>query len=186
MLSRVEKTGWRLAALAVLVWAAWMPVEGRTVSRRRDVTIRPTFEANVLVAALPSVLTPPAVQPGWRLISMIADDIDADGDLDVVANDGSLDLIVWINDGTGRLTRQETRQASDVQSDASAPGFANQPVGSETFVHIPFSFLQPDSSIASILVERSRPRWDGSTDALQPAFVSGRTPRAPPISLPLT
>ena len=34
---------------------------------------------------------------------MIAEDIDADGDLDVVANDGSLDLIVWTNDGSGRL-----------------------------------------------------------------------------------
>src|SRR5581483_7572032 len=32
-------------------------------------------------------------------------DVDADGDTDLVANIGSLDLGVWINDGQGRLTR---------------------------------------------------------------------------------
>jgi hypothetical protein len=70
-----------------------------------------TIDANSLMASLPSGLTPPAA-PGLRVVAMVASDIDADGDLDLVANDGSLDLIVWINDGTGHLTRQAGHQRS--------------------------------------------------------------------------
>lgn len=40
------------------------------------------------------------------LTSIVVADIDRDGDADVVATDGALHLFVWINDGTGRLTRQ--------------------------------------------------------------------------------
>lgn len=40
------------------------------------------------------------------LTSIVVTDIDRDGDADVVATDGALHLFVWINDGTGRLTRQ--------------------------------------------------------------------------------
>lgn len=171
---------WRPVTLGAIVCAAWLPVQGRTLSHRSDMSSRPAFGANVLVAALPSVLAPPTVQPGWRLISMIANDIDADGDLDVVANDGTLDLIVWINDGTGQLTRQEGRRPGERPSQASAPTVADQPAGSDPVVQIPSSCLQLDSSIASALVGQPQPWCDRSTDALQPAFVSNRTPRAPP------
>jgi hypothetical protein len=182
-MSRVAKTGWKLAAFATLVYVALMPVTGRTESRHGQIVSRPTFEAHTLVAALPAVLTSPAVQSSWHLISMVANDIDADGDLDVVANDGSLELLVWINDGTGRLTRRQNRPASTLRPDASGPGFAGEPAGSDAAIHGLLSFLQPQSSIASALAERSRPRSDGTTHPLQPAFVSSRTPRAPPAAV---
>jgi hypothetical protein len=183
---RIVKYGLRFATVATLACVALMSAEGRTVSREGDTPSRPTFDANALVATLPSVLTPPAVGSGSRLVSMIADDIDADGDLDVVANDGSLNLIVWINDGTGHLTRQETRQTSNLWSEAPGPGFANEPAGSETFIHSLSSFLQPDSAIVSLPSEPSRPRWGVSTAALQPDPVSGRIPRAPPVPVVLS
>jgi len=52
-------------------------------------------------------------------VAVVAADIDADGDIDVVATDGSLNLLVWINDGTGRFTR---KRPAPIQRHADAPG----------------------------------------------------------------
>jgi len=180
-MSRLVGTARVFAAFVTLVCVSWIPVEGRIASRLHGIASRPTFAANTLLATLPDVLAPPIVQRSWQLVSMVIHDVDADGDLDVVANDGSLDLIVWINDGTGHLTRRTTRPANDVQSDASGPLLVHQPE-SVAVLHSFFSFLQPPLSIGSVLSERSRPRSDGSGDALQPTFTSARTPRAPPVS----
>jgi hypothetical protein len=41
---------------------------------------------------------------GDRLVAIVTADIDADGDLDVVASDTDLQIHVWVNDGAGHLT----------------------------------------------------------------------------------
>jgi hypothetical protein len=178
---RLVRTARLFAAFVTLVCVSWIPVEGRIASRLHGVASRPMFAANTLLATLPAVLAPPIVQRSWQLVSMVTNDIDADGDLDVVANDGSLDLIVWINDGTGHLTRRKTRPASDVQPDAAGPSLAGPPE-SGAVLHSFFSFLEPRLVIGSVLSERSRARSDCSAETLQPAFASVRTPRAPPVS----
>jgi hypothetical protein len=172
----------RLAALTALVCIAWIPVHGRTVSRHGELSSRSTFEASVWAAALPQVLTAMAVPPGWQLVSMIADDIDADGDLDVVASDGSLDLIVWINDGTGRLNRQGSRKASGPPQSLSGPGLSDQAPGSQAVASIPTSTPQTDSSITFCLIDQSRARSTEPNDPSPTFFVSTRSPRGPPTS----
>jgi hypothetical protein len=47
----------------------------------------------------------PGVEPGTKVVAAALADIDADGDLDLVASDGTLDLLVWSNDGSGHFTR---------------------------------------------------------------------------------
>jgi hypothetical protein len=39
-----------------------------------------------------------------RFFALVTTDLDADGDDDVIASNGALDLLVWINDGSGHLT----------------------------------------------------------------------------------
>ena len=56
------------------------------------------------------------------LTSIVVADIDADGDADVVATDEALNLFVWINDGTGRLTRQRPSPARPASTDGERPG----------------------------------------------------------------
>jgi hypothetical protein len=48
----------------------------------------------------------PGVEPGTKVVAAALADIDADGDLDLVASDGTLDLLVWSNDGSGHFTRK--------------------------------------------------------------------------------
>ncbi len=183
---RLARTGWRVASLAALICAVWVPIQRHASSASASVPSRPTFDSTVLVAALPSVLSPPAVQPGSRLVSMVAEDIDADGDLDVVANDGSLDLIVWTNDGSGRLSRQQGRDGPGLRSEPAAPGLADQPAVFDTIVPLPFASLDGTPRILAVTPDQS-PLWsDRSAGALLPALVSTRTPRGPPVSRLLT
>ena len=159
---------------------AGIPVQVRMATRQSDRSARSTFEASVWASALPSVLIAPAVPPGWQLVSMIADDIDADGDLDVVANDGSLDLVVWINDGTGRLSRQAGRKPRTLPQKMTGPGLSDHPTGSQAVAQTPASVGQIHPSTALCLPNESQGRWTASPDALALHFISARSPRGPP------
>jgi hypothetical protein len=53
--------------------------------------------------------------------AVIEGDIDHDGDLDLVAATPSGDVLVWLNDGHGRFTRQEASRAQVV---SGAPAFS--------------------------------------------------------------
>ena len=183
---RLARTGRRVALLAALLCALWVPTQHHAVSPSAAVPGRPTFDSTALVAALPSVLSPPAVQPGSRLVSMVAADIDADGDLDVVANDGSLDLIVWTNDGSGRLSRQQGRTSAGLRSEPAAPGLADQPAMLDTIVLPPSAPLGVKPRILAVAPDQSPLWWDRSAGAPLPAFVFTRTPRGPPVFRLLT
>ena len=68
-------------------------------------------------AQIPEGFVLPASDAGVRVSSFVTADLDADGDLDIVAAelsaDGLVGIVVWVNDGTGRLTREaaETRSS---------------------------------------------------------------------------
>ena len=159
-------------------------MHGRGADRFESAAKRWTFAASVWIATLPIGLTPPAVPPRWQLVSMIADDIDADGGLDVVANDGSLDLLVWINDGTGHLTEQHNGKPSLSFPKLSGSGLSDRGNDSHASAHMGSSFLQADSPITSVVTDDSRSQWTGYRDALPSSVVSTRSPRGPPFSFP--
>lgn len=56
------------------------------------------------------------------LTSVVVTDIDRDGDADVVATDEALNLFVWINDGTGHLTRQRPAPARNGAAESERKG----------------------------------------------------------------
>lgn len=172
----------QFATLAAWVCAVWVPVHGVTARPNGEGSERPTLDATAWLSTLPGVLTPPSVPPGWQLLSVIADDIDADGDLDLVANDGSLDLIVWINDGTGHLSRQHGGKPSRSPQKMSGPTFSDQPPGSQAVAHTAFFVLHEDSSFGSDVTIGSRRPFGGPTDPSMTLLVSARSPRAPPLS----
>ena len=145
-----------------------------------------TIDATSLMASLPAGLTPPTAL-GLRVVSMIAEDIDADGDLDVVANDGSLDLIVWTNDGRGSHPERRRQGRGDLA------GLRPEPVGggrpSPTARRCPTPSRRPtfaslDTAIRACVRDHAgdqSPLWsDRSGDALLTTCVLSRgTPRGP-------
>jgi hypothetical protein len=97
--------------------------------------------------------------PTGGLVAAVTADIDADGDLDVVATDQALNLLVWVNDGSGHLTRQRPRHSGGESTSAPAPAFERR-AGSlalATFNDPPFARLGQRPDLDTRLNAASRP-----------------------------
>jgi hypothetical protein len=120
---------------------------------------------------------------GRDFVSMIAADIDADGDLDVITSDSNLDLVIWVNDGHGRLSRRAARQPSSLQPEPAAPSVQNR-------TNIPAASVQSDpptivvhaKALNHIVVHAGAVAGAYALIPPIPA-VTTRTPRAPPSPL---
>lgn len=93
----------------VAVRAHSMPFSGIAVEGDRDTPLPAGFAAAVDRAT------------SDRFVRVVAGDVDRDGDIDVVASLGSLDLIVWTNDGAGHFTRLASSAHTALQNQPPAP-----------------------------------------------------------------
>jgi hypothetical protein len=170
------------ALFAALMCVLLAPQQRPSIGVPVTVLTLPTIDSSALVAALPSVLSPPVLKPGSRLVSMVAEDIDADGDLDVVASDGTLNLIVWTNDGSGRLSPRQGHDVAVLQSEPDDPDFSHSSRTADSLVPSASVSLEigprsfgPAPNQSLLLADRS---------VLAPAspIASTRAPRGPPAS----
>jgi len=69
-----------------------------------------------------------------RFVSVVADDVDQDGDLDVVASVGSLDLLVWQNDGAGHFSRLPSSQRRALQTQPPPPAVDGDSIASNEWI----------------------------------------------------
>ena len=133
-------------------------------------------------AVLPEGFTLPSSDVDLTVSSIVAADLDADGDLDIVASErvsGSLAILVWENDGAGKLTRRQPAQRKALDSAPASPSFEQHQSGT-------LASIQPDNQavesgaadLQATIAERSsaRPR---APDVASPAFDALRS-RAPP------
>ena len=84
-----------------------------------------------------------------RFVRVVASDIDRDGDIDVVASVGTLDLLVWANDGTGHFSRLPASQRQEVRAQPPAPSFDDEGLASNHWIHDDHSrgaYLEPLSA----------------------------------------
>ena len=126
-----------LAAIVALAGAGWPRAVSQSMTALPSAESPRTVEAATLVAGLPLNLASP-LEPGLRVVALAASDIDDDGDLDLVASDGSLDLLVWLNDGAGHMTRRYGHQSGGWRHD---PADASNDVA-----HTPVSAIAATSS----------------------------------------
>jgi hypothetical protein len=118
-----------------------------------------------------------------RFVRVVADDVDRDGDVDVVASLGSLDLMVWKNDGAGHFTRVPSADHPAFQTQPPTPTVDGQSFGSDEWIqnddrhvarHAPPS-PNPDPAPAVAIVQQLRviPPRSGPRP---------RSSRAPPLA----
>jgi hypothetical protein len=121
-----------------------------------------------------------------QFVRVVADDIDEDGDLDVVANVGSLDLLVWENDGAGHFSRSSSHRRESLRTQQPAPSVDGDLVAAD-------EGMQNDDG-HDLQVERPEFVIDGGPETFLFARArvvdrqtdrSLRVPRAPPLTLPL-
>jgi hypothetical protein len=93
-----------VAIVATIIGAVRFPAGTHASSVRYQDLARTSAAATI-----PEGFILPASDAGVRVSSFVAADLDADGDLDIVAADrsnGAIGIVVWVNDGAGRLTRK--------------------------------------------------------------------------------
>lgn len=69
-----------------------------------------------------------------QFVRVVADDVDRDGDIDVVASLGSLDLIVWTNDGAGHFTRLPSSHHLAFQTQPLSPSVDGDSAASNEWI----------------------------------------------------
>jgi hypothetical protein len=111
--------------------------------------------------------------------SLIAEDIDGDGDLDLVAGAPSGQVMTWLNDGHGRFTLQKPRRSYGVSPETIfADALQGEPVA--LGVNAPLAMPRIRSRMA-VVVTLSRPPTGPLASGL--GVLSLSSPRAPPVSL---
>jgi hypothetical protein len=115
-----------------------------------------------------------------KVISVVAADIDHDGDLDLVAMAPSGTLMVWLNDGRGRYALQEALH--DLKQVSSAPmvtnSLTNDPIALGTSSP---TVAPPGRSDTAVVVTQIRPPTNPPAFAL--SFLSLPSLRAPPLAV---
>jgi len=127
-------------------------------------------------AAARALPLPPSVESlpdnTTRFASIIAADIDADGDLDVIATDHALNLYVWVNDGAGHLTRRNPARGDRWQPLPPAPLVERRPASSPSFTQANPPSDRRDTGGAVVPPS-------GTRTVIVGAPVVSRSPRAP-------
>ena len=121
-----------------------------------------------------------------RFVRVVADDVDRDGDIDVVASLGSLDLMVWTNDGAGHFTRVASSPHPAFQTQPPAPSVDGQSLTSSEWIQ---NGQPRGAGVASLRAYRSddpeAPFSLIAGDAFARYGPRVRSSRAPPISFAL-
>jgi hypothetical protein len=133
MMRRLRTAVFGVALLLTAFLCAWSP---RTASSWRDLT-DPFDKAlhSDLVTGLPPGFTASLDRAtSDQFVRVVADDVDRDGDIDVVASLDSLDLAVWKNDGAGHFTRQPSSRHLALQTQPPAPSVDSDPLTSNEWI----------------------------------------------------
>jgi hypothetical protein len=136
----------RTATTAILGIAIALLVHPSTRSGSRFLNVRATsLSTRPAAGQLPAGFILPPSDAQLPVASLIAADLDADGDLDIIAADtanGLVGIVVWVNDGTGQLTREAPRRGSNFGSDPAPPSLAHHDSASIVSVQPPGPAIQ--------------------------------------------
>jgi hypothetical protein len=102
----------------------------------RDVMVafEPSFRADASVALPAGFAATIDRATSDQFVRVVADDVDRDGDIDVVASLDSLDLAVWKNDGAGHFTRQPSSRHTSLQTQPAAPSVDSEALTSNEWI----------------------------------------------------
>jgi hypothetical protein len=168
-----------LAALAAFSWTTAPRGDRLFHARVRGSLFGLSRTSSFVAASLPDSLKPPSIDLSRTFLSLIAADIDADGDLDVVGIDEFRRLVVWENDGTGQLTRKSPTQPDGAGASRALPWVADQPATTQASMHhrsAPLDVSMARCADACGYLPRSSAVASGP---LSPTL-STNSPRAPP------
>lgn len=125
--------------------------------------------ARAAATAVPQGFVLPSSDVDVKVSSLVAADLDDDGDLDIVASEGasgSVAILVWENDGAGRLTRREPKQQRSLEGGPASPSFERHQRETPASVQTDSPAMEPLSAHARLVLATAssdRPRAPGIT-----------------------
>lgn len=170
-----------LAAITAALLLLCVGVRGYAAGAEIPVDTLPVSAA--AVADLPPGLTIPRDDPSIQdALRVVASDIDDDGDLDLVANDGSLEIAVWENDGAGHLTRKRPAHDAGWLPDLPGPEWDSGTGSALTGVQSDPSTVGSDTTARSAPLDVTRKRSEAPPRLNTPFLDDSRGSRAPPAT----
>ena len=171
---------WLLASVAVL---ATVIERVQVADRAPSWTAGAMFQRRPIAKQLPQGFVLPPADVDLKALSLVAADLDSDGDLDIVAADnsnGSIGIVVWVNDGAGHLTRKDPAAPKNLGSQPAAPSIDHRPATFAASIQ-PHTGAVDEAGGTTRLAPPAR-RWGPSLDvaAISPARATLRA-RAPPV-----
>ena len=147
----------------------------------------PTPSRPILAPLHPPSELPPALQASLShqavtLVSAVAADIDADGDLDIIGSDDHLALIVLVNDGQGHLSRRVAHLPSTLRPEPADPALHDRGDAPTASVQNEPPTTGPDTARTFDLRDPLTFAPRGRRQAAPAALISTRVPRAPPMA----
>jgi hypothetical protein len=129
---------------------------------------------------LPTALAQAAIADGRPLVSIVTADIDADGDLDVVASDSALQIHVWVNDGAGHFTAQEPVRSMTWRAVPPLPSVDGRPIFLASCTTGNPPSLDADGRVIAWTLTPPTRITLAASGGRSHLDASTRTPRAPP------
>jgi len=166
-----------LTAILALLAGAWIEVEATPLARSQS-----REAAYSALSAFPDDIDLSAADRLSAALAMVAVDLDADGDLDIVGLDASLTLLVWENDGAGSLTLKEPSDSPKIVSDGDDPSL-DSPAITEISDQGDTSSVRLERRSDPVSPTGSRCVCTDSPIPLRTRTRSSSTPRAPPLSI---
>ena len=118
-----------LICAAVVALLATMAAGHMRLPQAAAVNLVRFRQTHSVAKQLPAGFVLPPSDVDLKISSLVAADLDADGDLDIVAADaanGSVDILVWVNDGGGRLTRKQPERPNTLGAGPQEPSVDRQ------------------------------------------------------------
>ena len=171
------------SALAVAMFAAIAGAVVRAPDTRVPITRGFDLTRQSAAKQLPDGLMLPSSDVNLDVASLVAADLDADGDLDIVAADtsaGSLGIVVWVNDGAGHLTRERPADGRSLATEPASPSIEHRQgtVPASTQPNTP-AVDAPAVSVRYALPARP---WNlPATPDARSALLSALPSRSPPV-----
>ena len=143
-----------------------------------------SFHNHSAAKQLPQGFTLPSSDLDVKVSSLVAADLDADGDLDVVAAQhvhGVVNIVVWENDGAGRLTRRQPSPPKTLSSEPSAPSIDEGGGATAASIQPETAAIAPSCEAGRLRLPEltcERPRAPDASSA----DVAGLRSRSPPLN----
>jgi hypothetical protein len=174
---------WRWLARFAIIAAAVAVMSSLNPPGAAPTPSRPILTPLHPPSELPSALQASLSHQSVTLISAVAADIDADGDLDIIGSDDHLALIVLVNDGQGYLSRRVARRPSTWWPEPADPAVHDRGDAPNVSVQNEPPTAGADTARTFDLRDAVTLAPRGHQHAASAALISTRVPRAPPTAL---